>query len=84
MTRLKIDEEGYIIHTSKNSEGGNPVLGGRSNRIMKGRDWFLGKPNFNLNIPTLPKQYWGERIRIRIEIMDEIITQELVGGRKNG
>lgn len=81
MTRLKIDEDGYIIHTHRNSEGG---WKSGPKRIMNGRNWWLGKPNFNLNIPSLPKQYWGERIRIRIEIMDEIITQELVGGRKNG
>jgi len=36
------------------------------------RDWWTAKKETTINIHSIPKEYWGKRIKVKIEIDDTI------------
>lgn len=75
--RLRINEDGYLVRTALEDEGGVH----KKKRIKESRDWWLGKHQLGVTISSLPERYWGKRIRVKIEVIgdDEIINQEILG-----
>lgn len=61
--KIKI-HDGYVCRIV------NAAMGNTRGRIAF-RDWWFGKKDFNVTIKTLPQEYWGKHIRIRIEVDKE-------------
>jgi len=70
----RIDDEGYLTYTTKDTEGGCKSKG----KLVPRKSWWLGKKEMNIVINGLPERYWGQRIRVKVEIMDEVVNQELI------
>jgi hypothetical protein len=73
-SRLMINQDGFLVRTAKDSEGGRGTKG----KIIVKQDWFLGTPKLDIHIRSLPERYWGKHLRIMIVEADEVIKQELI------
>lgn len=72
--RVKLNQKGYLCRFTNRT---------KKKKEKESRDWWLGKKSLNVTIKTLPERYWGKHIRIKVEVIDEdeVIEQEIVGGK---